>query len=759
MRLALTLGVWALVVGGLDRWFGLEFGWRLTGLCVVVGLLGWQWVAYGWRWLRRPLDDEELALAVERADPSLGQRLISAVQLGRHLPRDVGTGGSAEPRVSQQMVHRVLAEADEASKTIRFARGLDDRRARRVLVGWLLAAVSAAVALRVSPDIWTIWAQRWVLLQDVPWPSATQLRFVVPGSWPANHPAGSDLVVEVLAEGEVPREVNLEVLEPGAASGQRAERFSMVQLGGAAGLFRKVLSGVRTPLTLKASGGDGTTLERQIQIVARPRLVEIAFEVEPPGYTGKGKSSPTPAPGLVVPQWSRLVVRGRCDQDLQRVWIEWTPMVESMSPGKEPGSDARVAASPGTAPSGAEALEMETPGAGSSSTVVLDATLEGPRGFVGAMTMQAPGELKLFWRSVLDDGAQLAGSTPIQLPVDVIPDRPPEASLEPVGIRSMVTTRARIPLLAVAGDDHGLTRVALHGWLGAEEDRGAAIGAVVASAAIDGGGGVSAGGDAEAARGPREWDSLDWVFDLENQHGVPQVGHTLVLTVAATDGRSLPGLELGPQEARSSSVILRVVADAELVGDLQRRMAELAAQLERMLVELAALRVDVLAVAPSRQAAAEGGGGGMAQQVLLRRLGNLAPSLGLVADRLGGQLDEYANNRLLPPERVAEMRAGIPIPLQQLARRDAPELHTLARRWLAGEVAADRELLQTGFDQLAAGIRAVVERMQQGATLTAVVEELREVIRLQGAVLEAAEAELQAVGEDIFGDAPPGGGK
>ena len=365
------------------------------------------------------------------------------------------------------------------------------------------------------------------------------------------------------------------------------------------------------------------------------------------------------------------------------------------------------------------------------------------------------------------------GSTPIRLPVDVIPDQPPEASLEAVGIRSMITTRARLPLLAVAADAHGLTRVALHGWLGADEDRGGAIGAVVASAAVasaaascsaaggggDGSGDGSGGEDVEVGRGPREWDNLEWVFDLEHHHGVPQVGHTLALSLVASDGRSLLGLELGPQETTSPTVILRVVADAELVGDLQRRMAEQAAQLERMLVELAALRADVLAVPPKGQPKADGAGGGMAQQVLLRRLGNLGPSLGLVADRLEGQLGEYANNRLLPPERVTEMRAGIPIPLQQLARREAADLQKLAHRWLAGEEAGGSEALQTAFEDLAAGIRAVLLRRQQGATLTAVVEELREVIRLQGAVLEAAEAELDAVGEDIFGDTPPGGGK
>src|SRR5688572_31732098 len=90
VKLGLAVEALALVLGGLlvymavtlpvDRWLRLERVPRLLLLATGVALLIRFLSRRVFTPLRVRLDDDELALAVERAEPGLSQRLISAVE-------------------------------------------------------------------------------------------------------------------------------------------------------------------------------------------------------------------------------------------------------------------------------------------------------------------------------------------------------------------------------------------------------------------------------------------------------------------------------------------------------------------------------------------------------------------------------------------------------------------------------------------------------------------------------------------------------
>src|SRR5439155_12045416 len=104
------------------------------------------------RWLVRPLSlamsDDALALQVERANPQLGQRLISALQLARVA--DAQSRG-----MSPHLVRQAVLSGVQVSQEISFSNILDSRRFRRnlgvLITGAIVFGCLTVAALGATP--------------------------------------------------------------------------------------------------------------------------------------------------------------------------------------------------------------------------------------------------------------------------------------------------------------------------------------------------------------------------------------------------------------------------------------------------------------------------------------------------------------------------------------------------------------------------------------------------------------------------------
>ena len=120
--------------------------------------------------LHRPLPDDSLALLVERHHPSLGGRLVTAVQLNER-----GRTGDSHSRKLLNQVHaEAAAEIDNVDPNRVFR--LQPLLHKFVIAGPL--GLAALVFLILSPQAFALAASRLTLLTDDPWPRRADLEMV-----------------------------------------------------------------------------------------------------------------------------------------------------------------------------------------------------------------------------------------------------------------------------------------------------------------------------------------------------------------------------------------------------------------------------------------------------------------------------------------------------------------------------------------------------------------------------------------------------
>ncbi len=160
----------------IDRRQDTPQGLRLALFWGQIGL--WLLLPLYWalRYLRWPSDDE-VALDLERAVPSLGHRLISAVQLNRPGAKIAG--------MSPDLIAAVTAQAQQQAATVDLTQVSDGRRYR--WAGLLGAGVlTCLVGLYAAmPQTSSVLLRRW-LGAEVPIPRDVQLTTLGPQVWPAH---------------------------------------------------------------------------------------------------------------------------------------------------------------------------------------------------------------------------------------------------------------------------------------------------------------------------------------------------------------------------------------------------------------------------------------------------------------------------------------------------------------------------------------------------------------------------------------------
>ncbi len=504
----------------IDRTFRLDRDMRVVQLMSVLAIAAvavWRGVVSLPVWRIRPVD---LAVGVERRHPRLQSRLVTAVEAGDTSPAPRHAIPCAA-RGSPAMFRQVCDEAAQALSSLRLGDLLAHERAVRK--GLLVVGCVGAwlVAQWAAPATVAVWAQRNLLLRDVPWPTRNRLvvENLVDGRLIAARDDDLTITAAVDHGQEPPRQAFIEYRPEGGT----IRRAQMPAIGRERLRFAHTFERLAGDLSFRVVGGDAVTEWFTVQVVDRPSPASLGVRILPPAYTGQEPYE------LREGQTVAEVLRGSS--------------VEFAFTCARPLSLARLACR--------EALSGEVR--------TLDAGLE-----EGAYRVRDRPMVETAYEVILRDTHGLENSGPRAGPprllIRPVPDEPPEARLRLRGAGELITPAAVLPLELFFSDRHGLGSAA------------------VAFAAVRDGREDPFVTEplADVAAGTRSLGrTLEWRVDA---HGLVP-GDRLRLKAVATDLDDVAG----PNTGESPVVTLRVATREEVLAALGRRQAEHRHDLERLL--------------------------------------------------------------------------------------------------------------------------------------------------------------------------------
>ncbi len=686
-----------LVTFGLDRMLRLEMPARavLLGLWLI-------WVIRGlylkvWSPLQSRLGDDELALAVERATPGLGQRFISALQFSRSLVQ-----GNVRGESEILMAEAVLLNAKEL-EALHFSKAIRRERLRREFLMFGGAFLLLLVAAGISPQNFKIWTQRNLLLsQTVDWPRKTHLVFLDAKKGVLVSPRGDDLTIRVRAGGVVPERVFIHWRFVGGSWTSEP----MVQNTGE-DLFTVTFPSLMDPIQAFADGGDGLTDDLHVQLVDRPMVQDLAIKLHFPEYMGKKEAVLSDdARELVIPEGAMLELQGKVSKPVKKAWVVV---------GGSPQGDLQV----------------------TGSGLI----------FQGQVSPKASGLFVI----ALEDESGLREGVGRRLLLQVVPDRAPRLKLAVRGVGARITPMAKIPIEVTAVDDFGLSRLRLLFAKG----KTASIGAPDRIKAFRE---TKAQGLEDFEPGSPVFDrpiTFDLLPLLKKKDALMdganpiRPGDFLAVRLGARDNRPV-GMD-GAAETISDAYTFKVVTPAELLTELLRRQNEQRVEFEKLLKQHLADAAEFRDLQNLSKAGAN-------LEKVRRRiltLGRHQRHLGRTVSGIGRRyeaiLDEMLNNRLAEESRIFRLKSRIVEPLGLLGSRHMPSLAGSVRGYARSALAADRMLVSKGYDEVASMMRNVLRYMTRLETFTRILNTLREVIRFEEGAREKAKAALKKEMNELFG--------
>lgn len=237
--------------------------------------------------IKRSLDQEDVALAIERRFPELHERLISALQLGKDL------AGARLRNQSPAMIEMLVAEAAAETPQLPVEQLLDRNKTFKV---WGLASGLCAIiitGLACYPDHGRAFALR-ILGISAQYPRNTHLQLVLPessedfrverinaGEVSIIMAAGGDLHIGVAVQGLIPSEITLVI------SGGRGLPGEVGMTDRGAGYFRHVFRRMHKDFSFHARGGDDPHGDALVHVttVTPPQVRRIRTELSYPPYT------------------------------------------------------------------------------------------------------------------------------------------------------------------------------------------------------------------------------------------------------------------------------------------------------------------------------------------------------------------------------------------------------------------------------------------------------------------------------------------
>ncbi|MBM3889094.1 MAG: hypothetical protein FJ388_08200 [Verrucomicrobia bacterium] len=413
---AAALGTWAL-----DWWLRLEFAQRGmlgTLALAIIGVAAWRYLLHP---LGRRLGASDLALALERAFPQFGDRLVTAVEQCGMRNAECGMAETTSPA----LLERVTAEATEVAGTVRPTQALDLRHLANQLGLGLATLLVVALALAVFPNETAIWWQRSVLLRDVEWPRATQLALVGFPNGSTRVVRGAPLDITVAASGrKIPDALRLEL------DYEQAGRFREIVTASVPGRFTKHFDAVVEGFSFRARGGDGETPLVRVEVVDPPMLREVKIRLTYPAYTRQPPRELGPGDGAIEAVIGTLIeLKATSTKPLRSSKLQTPSSRETPSP-KDQTRDF---------------------------TSGVPVNIENGTNITARLTVTESGPVQL----AIEDVEGLRNNRALAFALYAQPDRPPTARLTVSDIGDKITPQATLPITVEARDDFGVATLSL----------------------------------------------------------------------------------------------------------------------------------------------------------------------------------------------------------------------------------------------------------------------------------------------------------
>lgn len=373
----------------------------LAAAAAVFGRIAWRTLIAE---LRTARSDDEMALRVERINPTLGGRLISTIQLTRQA------AGGAGAAVSSDLVAGLARQTEARAAAIDFA-GIVDRRPLRRLALAALAALAVAGALVAwRTDFASALAGR-LLLRPVDYPTATTIVAATAGG---RVPHGDPFVIEV--EVDPARHVPDSAAAQVRFAGGRTVLLPLARVadaGGGRAVFRGRVEQALQDFTFRPAAHDARWPRWETVVaVPRPAIAGLRIRCTYPDYLGMAASEGTTG-DLRVPVGTRVEV---------------------------------VATA--TKPLAAASLERR---GGAGEPAVAAMTIAG-KDASGGFTVDSSGT----WSLVVRDLDDLTDPEPPQYAITALPDLAPVVAIASPGQDKLASPNARWRLRFTVQDDHGI---------------------------------------------------------------------------------------------------------------------------------------------------------------------------------------------------------------------------------------------------------------------------------------------------------------
>ncbi|MCP4941705.1 MAG: DUF4175 domain-containing protein [Planctomycetaceae bacterium] len=510
--------------------------------------------------LHRPLPDDSLALLVERHHPSLGGRLVTAVQLN-----EAGRTGDSHSRKLLDHVHaEAAAEIDKVDPNRVFR--LQPLLHKLVIAGPL--GLAALVFLILSPQAFALAASRLTLLSDDPWPRRADIQMVgieLPVVTTSDDtalapelvefdgktislPRGSNgtLRIRARADGaEVPVACTVYYQTDSGTRGQS----SMRRVGRIVDGFQEFildgspLTALSESVTLDIRGLDDRLDDYRIQAVQPPALTNMSLQIRYPDYLRTADDGQT---DMVADYQSGLRLRE--------------------------GSEVTLVAS-SSVPLGDVDVLLKTD-ENIDNDIALEYSQDRQEVRFTLPDFRAASTISI----VPQDTNGISAQAPFRYFLGVVLDEPPELNIEIKGIGTSITPRAKLPVSATAQDDYGVTDLTVSltpaaATTDADADQQAETKSAATSPDLD------RNGEAATVLDLKELVDNDTLNDLVPGTAVNLIGE-------AMDGYDLEGEHI----TRSEVFRLEVVTPEQLLALLERRELGLRSRLEQTIDEMTSLR-------------------------------------------------------------------------------------------------------------------------------------------------------------------------
>jgi hypothetical protein len=656
-------------------------------------------VAVAWRRLARPLglrlDDLDLAAILDRRLPGVAQRVAAVLQLP----------GLLEGRVlaSPSMVRAaVLEQAGELDRTD-LNQAFDQRAVRRAAALLLVTLAVAGSFVYLQPQIASLWARRWLAGSNERWPQRTYLSLVGLGDDGKLRVArGESLLVEVdTFPGFAGKPGRWEL-------GGRGETLAIPTVSAPIGsLPDKVAIGYQAPGGPVRQGSfsqfaDGR-FRYEVPQVVEPLKLSITggddwfgpIDVEPidrPGVEGLSITARRPGASegeTVTHDGGDSQLLFLSDTELELKFTASAPLVA-----------AELLAKPGEAPK-------------------LNRVDE--RRYAASWKMAEAQTLEI--RLVGEQGG--LASKPYFVTIGLLTDRAPRVAVRSSGVGRRVTPQARIPLSVHASDDLGLTNLDIDLEQTVPKEGKPEVTTRAISVELP----------------PTDTTPLT-DFDVQRQVELAEYG-LIAGTLVKLRGTAADNCAQGTQAGSSRWLSFQVVTPEELFYEILMRQRAERAKFAAAL-EIARSQTEVLASPLDEEQAFSVG----------RKHQLVARQAWQVANRLDATLQEMTLNELGSQQARDLLRTKVIDVIRELHTDTMTHLRNtleaVARDpgGAAEQLVEARELHQEVVDEM----QRILEQMSQWENFIDVLNQLKEIVKLQNSVLETTEEEKTNRTKAIFED-------